>query len=161
MIHSTLLEFPNNVIELMADYFDTIDSDVVVNRRPLNAMDNVQCIGVYPKKVEDVDSSMEIGRSFGPTLERWIIGIQVMVKDADEAQGARDHTMLMGLVEDLLYNNQALNLALSSTTALSLSGVRRRTQRRGVRNRNFLQGELAGDWYYLGTLEYYMETEKS
>jgi len=160
MIHSILEEFPTNVVNTIAEALVNIDPDIPVHQRPLTAMDNVQCIGVYPIKVEDITTSYEIGNSFGPTLERWIIGIQGMIKDADQQQGSRDHSMLISLIEDILYNNQALGLALSTTTASSLSGVSRRAQRRGVRNRNYLQGQLAGDWYYLGTLEFWMETEK-
>lgn len=160
MIHSAMEEFPTNLVNALAGTLSAIDPEVTVYQRPLSSMDNVQAIGVYPVRVEDITTSMEIGNHFGPTLERWIIGVQALVKDADQQQGSRDHSLLLSLIEDILYNNPSLDLLLTSITSLSISGVRRRTQRRGIRARNFLQGQLAGDWYYLGTLEYWMESEK-
>jgi hypothetical protein len=161
MIHSTGATFPYNLVPVISDALQAIDVEVIVNRRSLNPMDNVQAIGVYPIRVEDVDDSFEIGRRFGPTVERWIYGIQGLVKDADEVQGSADHGELVSRIEDILYNDQPLRLALATTTALSNSGVIRRVTKCGVRSRNYMQGGLAGEFYFLATLEFWLETEKS
>jgi hypothetical protein len=161
MIHAVGATFPYNLVPVLATELQKIDADVVVNQRPLDPLDNVQAIGIYPTKVEDQEDSMEIGRRFGPTVERWVYGIQALVKDADAVRGAADQGELVSRIEDILYNSQPLRLALGTTTALSTSGVIRRVTRKGVRSRNYLQGGLAGEFYFLATLEFWLETEKS
>lgn len=161
MIHSAKSKYPANVIQAMYDRLDLIDPDVQVWQRPLSAEDGIQALGIFPIKKDIDEGSSEFGNRFGPTIEDYTIGVHCIVRNADMQQGQADHTELYELVEDVLYNDPAFQLALPTLTTVSSAGVRRRYLRSTVQNQRFLSGELSGEWFYLATAEFHIWTEKS
>lgn len=154
--------FPYNVVDVLATRFATIDTDITVLKRPLRESDPVQCIGIFGQQWMPNEDTYEMrGLPVGisePTLSHYVIGIQALVKDADEERGAAVHATLSKRVRTMLYRDNDLRVGLRSLSA-SVSGSLERTQRFGIRTQRYLSNELSGSWLYLSIIEFWLETE--
>jgi hypothetical protein len=172
MIDVTVPVFPNNVVELLAIRFGTvgvIDPEpdpaqrVYIYKRPLRPSDAFQSIGIAPVTWMPDENSYEIkgGPMPGPsepTLQRYQINVQAFVRDADETHGLAVHSVLSGTVRSILYRDTPLRVGLGALVTV-LSGVTERYKRHGIRLQRYLADEVEGNWVYLSTVEFWIETE--
>ena len=93
-----------------------------------------------------------------PTLSQYLIGVQAFVKDGDEERGLAAHSVLSMRVRSVLYRDEPLRVALSSLS-VTYQGVTERLKRWGVRTQRYFANDLEGQWLYLSTLEFFIETE--
>lgn len=162
MITVNLNYFPYNVVNVLAEHFDLIDTDLVVLKRPIRETDPVQAIGVFGNIWQPDEDSYEIrGGPIGssePTLSRYIISVQVFVQDMDEERGAAVHGTLTKIVRAMLYRDANLHVALRALTA-TVAGSTERSKRFGVSTVRYLTNELSGSWLYLANMDIWLETE--
>jgi hypothetical protein len=155
--------FPNNIIDLVYTRAATIDSDLRRFRRPLRASDPSESFGVFAAQWNPNDRSYEMKAVASPgpnepTLQRYLIAIQAFVKDFQEERGLAKHSVLSKHVRAMLYRDDPLRIGLA-TLSVTMSGSIERTQRWGIRTQRFLSNEIDGNFLYLSTLEFWLETE--
>lgn len=171
MISAEIPVFPNNVVEIVALGAQLIDDDpntgIEVFKRPLRPTDPTQCVGVYGSLWTPQDDSIEMkGLPFAspgpeePTIQRYTLAIQGMVKDAEEDRGLFTHSVLAKLLRSMLYRDADVRVALS-TLSVTMDGSSERTSRWGLGQARYLNNEIQGSWIYLSTLEFWLETETS
>lgn len=158
--------FPYNAIDKIAEAFVPIDldGDLIVVKRPLRESDPVQTIGVFASAWMPEENSYEMRGGLGgasePTLSRYMISIQIYVKDMDAERGAAVHATLAKIVRSMLYRDTALHVALRALTA-NVAGSTESTRRFGVSAQRYLSNELSGSWLYLSIVDFWLETETS
>lgn len=157
MISEITPVFPNNVVDLMATRFQAIDPDLQIYRRPLRATDGTQAIGVFGRQWTPEDDSREFSRK-QPTIQNYLITVQAFVLDADEERGLAAHSVLSAMVRTVLYNDGPLNIALASLS-VTLLGSTESFRRSKVRVQNYISNEVQGNFLYLSTLDYELQTE--
>lgn len=153
--------FPNNIVELVSLRATLLDSDLFVTKRPLRNTDPNQSVGVFASQwVPNDDSKEMLGAAFAvaPTLSRYNVTVQSFIKDMEETRGLNTHNTLSRMVRSMLYNDDALRVALG-TLQSTLNGVVEQSQRWGVTQQRFFSNELRGQWLYLSVMEFWLETE--
>ena len=161
MITADETQFPNNAVALLELRCQLVDPDLFVIKRPLRASDPNQSIGVYAAQWVPNDDSKEMRAVMGgiqPTLSRYNIVIQALVRDTDEVRGLNVHTILARLLRSMLYTDAPLRDSLAQLSS-NLGGATERSQRWGISQQRFFANELAGEWLYLSILEFWLETE--
>lgn len=161
MITESILVFPNNVVDLLFTRIGLIDTDLRGFKRPLRATDPQQSYGMFGQQwLPDEDSQEMVGSagSSEPTIGRYLIGVQAFVKDTSEERGLAVHSVLSKLIRGTLYRDIPLKLALQALT-VTLNGSTERTRRFGISTQRYFSNEIAGDFLYLSTLEFWLETE--
>lgn len=154
----TTAVFPNNAANLIATRItDLYGPDLQVVKRPLRVSDLTQSVGVFPSDWYPDETSWEFP-SKQPTLQRYIIKIQSYAKDFDEERGIAVHSVIAKVMRSLLYVDVPLAIGLNALQ-VTMDGTIERIQRRGVNRQQYLSNEVAGEFLYLSTLEYYIETE--
>jgi hypothetical protein len=153
--------FPNNIVELLALRSQLLDSDITVLKRPLRNTDPNQSIGITAAQwLPDENSREMLGAAFAvqPTLSRYTVSVQAFVKDMDETRGLNVHSVFSRIVRSMLYTDNPLRVGLSQLSS-TLDGATERSQRWGITQQRFFSNELSGEWLYLSTLEFWLETE--
>lgn len=162
MIDATEPVFPNNAVALIKIALQTIDADLRIYGRPLRSSDPAQSIGVFPQLWQPDEQSYEMrGGPEGPsepTLSRYQIAVQGFIKDLDEERGLATHSVLSKQIRTTLYRNSPLMVALRML-AVTMNGSTERTQRCGVMTARYLSNEIDGNFLYLSTLDFFLETE--
>lgn len=157
--------FPNNAVSLLKTRFDLIDPELEVFRRPLRNTDPVQSVGVFGTLWRPDEESYEIrdmpspGPS-EPTLQRYSMMIQALVRDMEEERGLIVHSVLATLLRSMLYRDNPLRVGLASLSS-TLSGSTETTKRWGLGQTRYLSNEIRGEWLFLSTLEFWLETEST
>lgn len=150
--------FPDNAIALIKARIPVIiDADLTVLRRPLAPTDPAQCVGVYPSTFQPTDSSIEI-QSLQPTLNRYGIIIQGLVKNFNEEDGIRIHSILSANLRSMWYRDSPLHLGLTALQ-VTMNNSLERMQRRGITVQRFLSNEVQGQFMYTSWIEAWLETE--
>jgi hypothetical protein len=155
--------FPNNVISLIATRAQYIDSDLYVAKRPLRASDPSESFGVFAHQWEPNNNSQEMrgvptpGPN-EPTLQTYLIGLQAFIKDFQEDRGLAKHSVLSSYVRAMLYRDDPLRVGLAALS-VTQTGRTERAMRWGVRTQRYLSNEIDGNFLYLSTLEFFLETE--
>lgn len=152
--------FPENAVELIASSVQLLDDTLSVFMRPLRNTDPEFTVGVFGARWEPDDSSYEMRgqANRGPSLSRYMIVIQAMVKDMEEVRGLRRSSNLGAAIRVMLLRDPALGVAFQSLRATP-GGTTESSRRWGVRAHDFISNELSGTWTYLSTLEFMIETE--
>jgi len=161
VITTSTAVFPNNVVDLLFTRIGLIDSDLRGYKRPLRASDPQQSFGIIAQHWLPDEHSLEMGNGSGssePTVGKYLIGVQAFVKDTDEERGLAIHSVLSKLIRATLYRDTPLRVGLQALS-VTLSGSTERTQRFGITNQRYFSNEIAGDFLYLSTLEFWLETE--
>ena len=158
MITDDISVFPNNAVAVIKTGMQSIDPDLRIYGRPLRKSDPAQSIGVYGQQWLPNEQSFEVGGTGEPSLSSYVITIQAFVKDMDEERGLDIHSVLSKLIRTTLYRDTSLMLALRALT-VTMSGSIERTQRYGVKTVRYLSNEIDGNFLYLSTLEFFLETE--
>src|SRR3546814_47574 len=109
MIDSSTIVFPGNAVDLIATRSQSLDADLVVVKRPLRETDPVQCVGVYGSLWHPDEESLEMRGGpenlREPSISRYLIAVQAMVKDMDEERGLATHSILSKMVRAMLYRD--------------------------------------------------------
>ena len=164
MISQGNIEFPNNVIEVMAfripsfcDPDSAAPDRIKVLKRPLRQTDPQQCVGVFPSvKRPDVTSS-EIGFA-APTLNRYGIIMQSLVKSTDEAEAISISSILANRLTRMFHHDSVLHAGLTAL-AVNMDNVRERLQRRGIELQRYLDNQVEGTFVRTSWVECWVETE--
>jgi len=159
---TSVIVFPNNAVNVVYDATQLLDPDLKVFRRPLRNTDPRQSVGVFASQWVPDQESFEMGRGpfHEPTLGSYLISIQTFVLDFDEERGLATSSVLSTLVRTMLHRNAALGVALRSLSVV-LEGSTEMTRRFSVRTQRFHSNEIDGDFLYVSTLEFWLETERS
>lgn len=162
MLTADLPVFPNNIVETVLPFFQGIDVDLTVLKRPLRPSDPNQSVGIFASRWEPEDDSMEIGHIFPgePTLQRYQIGVQALVKDGDEVRGLAIHSVLSMRIRSVLYRNADLRVGLQALYVTDGFSTER-ARRWGVRNQRYMNNDIDGKFVYVSTLDFWLETEMS
>lgn len=162
MIVGTEPVFPNNIVDLVHVAAEGLSEGIRVFNRPLRESDPQESIGIFAALWEPDEESLEFsGGPEGPsepTLQTYIVAVQGFVKDFNEEKGLARHSILSKLIRSMLYRNAALRVALRSLS-VSLDDSVESTRRWGIRVQRFHSNEIGGDFLYLSTLEFWLETE--
>jgi hypothetical protein len=162
--------FPNNVVKWIAVAMQTIDPGspgnpgVSVFKRPLRNTDPQQSIGVFGQLwMPDQDSLETQALGFPapqqPTIQRYQLGVQAFVKDAEEARGLAVHSVLSQRVRSVLYTNPDLQVVFSQLQANLGEGWVEAMRRWGITVARYFSGDVNGNNLYLTTTELWIETE--
>lgn len=161
MITDATPVFPNNIVDLLFARIGLIDVDLRGFKRPLRASDPRQSYGMFGQQWIPEENSMEMGGNAGvsePTVGRYLVGIQAFVKDTSEERGLATHSVLSKLIRSVLYRDVPLMVGLRSLSVV-MNGSTERTQRFGISTQRYFSNEIAGDFLYLSTIEFWLETE--
>lgn len=169
-LDQTTVCFPANIVNLLAAGLQFIDphtdpdkkDGVRIYKRPLMTTDASESIGVIATNWGPVISSMEMrGGPFEPTLQRYTVAIQAMVKDAEEERAIAVHSLLSAKVRHMLYHDPALAVALPQLQVSfdTFAGVTvEKLMKWNITSQNFMNHEVKGRFVYLSTLEVVAET---
>lgn len=150
--------FPNNVCGLIAARIDDLYHDeLLVVKRPLRPTDDTRSIGISPAWWEPDEDSFEF-RSLEPTIQTYRILIQIFAKNTDSELGIAEHSVMSKVIRSLLYRDGPLKVGLDMLS-VTMNGSTETIQRRGIRRSQYISNEIQGQWLFLNTLEYYVETE--
>jgi len=153
--------FPNNAVEVMVPYFDQINSDIDVVRRPLRPSDADHMIGIFPALwMPWGDEAYEMGHPNPgePTLQQYQIGIQGLIKHGDSVVGLALHSILANLIRTVLYKNAFLRQAIGGLS-VSVGGVTERVRKWEPRVQRYIGNEVEGNFIFVSTAEVMIMTE--
>lgn len=154
-------EFPNNVISLIAMRIpQVVDADLTVVKRPLRTSDPSQTVGLFPSLKSPMDASLETsgGGPYSPTISRYNIILQTVVKDTDEQSAISVHSVLSNRLYRMMYRDNPLHLGLTAL-AVTADNCVERMQRRGVQMQRYLSNEIQGSFIQTSWIEFWFETE--
>ena len=138
-----------------------IDGDLTILRRPIRPTDDSQSIGVSAATWTPDENSIEMKGTFTgqePTISRYFLSIQGLIKHMDEIEGLAIHTTLSRRMRTMLYRDNVLAVGLRGLS-VSTGDYTERMMRWGVRSARYYSNELNAVWVYLTTLEFWFETE--
>ena len=152
--------FPNNFIATCAPYMKAIDTSMTVVLRPLRPSDPDHIIGVFAALWLPDEESYEIGHSSPgePSLQRYQVGFQGMVKHGDEPKGLAIHAVLAAKIRRVLYKNASLRNDIASLVVTDGSSTER-VRRWNVRLQRYMNNEVEGTFIFVSTAEVILETE--
>lgn len=171
MIDPDAIVFPNNAIDLIFIRLsaaldpipDPINGNVQYFKRQLRPEDPQQSVGIFPIDWVPDESSTEM-RGTGhlgisePTLNRYHLGAQGLVKHSDETSGIRVHSVMSTRIRSILYRDSPLRIGLGGLQS-TLDGYTERFKKLGVRSQRFISNEIDGVFTYLSVVEFWIETE--
>jgi len=164
-IPSDTLVFPQNVCNILRIGLGVIDPDVVIHNRPLRTTDESEAISVVPIDWDPDDDSHELSRYTAPqpTIQRYTIAVQAMIRDMEEVRGIARHSVLSARVRHTLYRDPNIRLALPETKVSLDNGLTTETlTRHGIAGQQFMNNQNPrGGFIYLSTLEFWFETQLS
>lgn len=146
--------FPINVIDVLAEELKSLPAGIVL-RRALRPTDPDRSVGIYAMDWTPRDSV--IGQ-FDPAVATYTYTVQAMVKHANEEEGRHDHAAYAQAVRLMLYRDPALRVRLAGLSETD-GNVTERSQRWGVRAQRYASNEVDGEFIYLSTTEFWVETE--
>lgn len=154
--------FPMNAVALMKTRFGLIDPDLHVVQRKLMQADPVQSIGVSAENWSpDPQSHEMLGQHTSePSINRYEIHVQCLIKDTDEERGAAVSSKLSKMARGILLTDRVLRDSLQGLHS-TLYGVTERTLRWTVPSQRYLNQELSGQFIYLSTIQVLLETENA
>lgn len=161
-IDETTPVFPNNIVSTVADHIPLLDADITVVKRPLRRTDPSQSVGVFGTLWAPDPESFEMGSIGGvheATVQTYLVSVQAFVTDFDEERGLATSSVLSTMVRTMLSRNADLRVALRALSVI-MEGSAERTRRFEVRTQRFNSNEIDGNYLYLSTLEFWLETEK-
>lgn len=165
MITADTPVFPNNAVDILATRFDAIDVDLEVFKRPLRNTDPVQTVGVFATQWNALPDSYEIRATPSPgpsepTLQRYTLGIQAFIRDMDEERGLYTHSVLAKMLRSMLYRDVPLRVGLAGLS-VEMNGSTETLKLWGIGQTRYMSNEIAGEWLYLSTMDFWLETESN
>jgi hypothetical protein len=161
MIGNETLYFPMNVCNVIAVALEAIDPDVKIYRRPLRTTDEAQSVSVVPVDWIPQQQSLELGRPPEPTIQRYTIAVQAMIKDMEEVSGIARHSNLSAKVRHMLYRDLDLEIALP-TVSVKIGSTTETLKKHSIEGQQFMNNQAPrGGFVYLSTAEFWFETQIS
>jgi hypothetical protein len=154
---SQFVDFPNNVVLALAQSYLTLPGVELVCLRPLRPSDPNVSVGVIAMDWEPIDA--EIGRSPDPTVGRYNFAIMCSIRHAVESDGLAAHAYLSKRVRAMVYRDNPTRVRLLQLRVDGSDGIKERAQRLGIRRQRFMSNEARGNFMYLSTMEFWLETE--
>lgn len=131
--------FPNVVVDLLFERAPLTLPVQAVFKRPMRATDLDQSVTVYSSNWRpDVDSK-EIG-FHGPSVEKYEIGMQALIKDLDRDRGANRLGVLSELLRTFIYSDDQLRLGLGQLST-SFGGMTKKVQKIEITKQNYFVGK--------------------
>ena len=167
------ITFPNNIVVTLKEYLETIappvpnvdpllaDPGIPVFARPLSKNDPNQCIGVSAGMWTPEEDSYEMNGPLshqGPTISRYIVGVQTYIKHTDEMTGLATSATLSGAVRNKIMLTSAGAHPLIGLTSTEF-GYRETVKKVRILSQRFVGNEIQGQFLYLSNLEVVVETE--
>lgn len=156
------LGFPNNVVLALKEQIGTLQGDVPIFTRPIRRGDPAQAIAITASMWTPDDESFEFigaqGGQVGPTVGRYLIGIQTFNQDMDEERGLATQSSMATAVRVKLSRDIDVRVALAVLTHTEY-GMTERFTRSEFQAQRFLSNEIDGAFYYLSNTEFLVETE--
>lgn len=149
------MPFPTAIVDALSDELALTLGAGKVLRRPLRPTDPDASIGVIA--ADWVPNAMVIGQH-DPAIGTYLIQIQAFVKHTNEEEGRDEHADFAQRIRLMLYRNTTLRVRLSGLSH-SVDGLIERVQRWGIRQQRFASNEVDGEFLYLSTTEFWIETE--
>lgn len=149
--------FPENIVTILKEEIGKVDSAWTTIRRPLRPTDPNLSIGVFSLDWEP--SEHEIGGTPDPSLARYGLTIQSLVKHGTEEEGQALHTNVAHRVRTMLYRSTDLRVRLGSASVTSPEGIIERPTRWGVSSQRFRSNEISGQFVYLSVTNFWIDTE--
>lgn len=162
--------FPNNIVKYVASAQSTGLEDVSVTdrvkvfQRPLRNTDPVQSVGVTANSSAGDPESIEM-QGFEhpapqmPTLQTYLFSLQAFVKDSVEERGLNVHSVLASRARMVLYTDPNLQVIFAALQADLGNGLTEKMSRWGVGTTRFYSNEIQGQFLFLSTLEFWVQTE--
>lgn len=167
------LHFPNNIVTTIAAAIENLNTPgdpnaIQVFKRLLRKGDPKLSAGVFASLWQPNEQSYEMGglATLGgmrqeATLNQYIVSVQSLVIDMDEANGLAVSSLFAKTLRDMLLRDPVVGVALSTLSVTGPNGLTERVQRRWVRTQRYISNEVQGSWTYLASLELTIETETS
>ena len=156
--------FPGTFVDLIKARMGVLVPGHQVVGRSLRPIDPHQTIGVFSGDWSPIPGSMEMSgpdRAGEPTLARYTVNVQNMVKVADEEMGRRLSSVNAKIVRAVLYRDATLKVSFAGLSETLMQRTERYA-RHGVVRQRFLASELPrAGWVYLTTTEVWFETQTS
>lgn len=158
MIEGNEAVFPNVVVDLLfSRAFESLPVQAVL-KRPMRATDLDQSVFVYSSNWRPDTTSYEIG-FHGPTVEKYEVGMQALIKDTDRDRGANRLGVLSELIRTFVYSDSDLRLGLGQLST-SFGGMTKKVQRTTVTKQNyFVATPKARQFLYLSELTLTVEVQ--
>lgn len=134
-IDGTEAVFPNVVVDLIFEQAPKSLPIQAAFKRPMRSSDLDQSFFVYSSNWRPDANSYEIGFR-GPTIERYEIGIQALIKDLDRDRGANRLGVLSELIRTFVYSDHSLRLGLDQLST-SFGGMVKKVQKLTVTKQNY------------------------
>lgn len=152
--------FPNNVVKCLMIVLPAVDEDCVVIPRPLRPSDPNMSIGVYASLWTPNEESLEIGHVAPgePSLGRYRLGIQTLIKDADAERGLASSSIFANRIRRVVYRNGPLRVALASLQVQD-GDFRESFRRWGVASQQYMSNEIEKTFVTVSVLDLWIETE--
>lgn len=151
-----------NAVELIAMRLEDIDpgaDGIRVYKRRLIQEDDTESIGVSAALWNPDRESLEMrGGPIEPTIQRYTIMVQGLVKDMDETRGIAVHSLLAHRIRSMLYRDVPLALGFAELS-VTFDGVEEKAAKWGVNSQGYLNNEIKGSFVFLSSLEFYLETQ--
>lgn len=155
---SILTMFPMNVVDEIAVSVDQfLDDEVVVTKRPLRSLDPNRCVGIFPVSSIPVEGSEQIGQ-MEPTLNRYQIRVQLLVKHAKEEDGRRLYAVDTTALKTILYRDVTLHQRLAALQQ-EIMGTVERFKQFQIRSQRFLNNDLGSQFVFLAVTDIEVQTE--
>ena len=155
------MDFPLNVVDVIQTTLKEKlpRSEYVILRRPLRTADPNNSIGLFPNDWMPREGSREMG-FIGDTLGVYSVRIHLLVKVGNEEEGRAQYAVRAKKLRTILAHDADLHVRLGGLAEVDDS-TQERLRRYGVRNQRFLNNELSGQFLFLATTEFWVETETS
>lgn len=149
--------FPYNVIAVLENACAVvIDPGINYERRRLTTHDPDGTVGIAPVSWNPIDQEIGVDEA---TLQLYMIFIQTLIVDTDEARGLQTHSYFAKRMREMLVRHKPLRVALGSLQTTDSGGVVERVLKVSVGEQIFHSAEADGNWRYLSTLELRLETQ--
>lgn len=158
--------FPGDVTTVLAEKLGTLpglsqldygnETKPASFMRPLRPSDPAVCIGTFV--IDWEPGEQELGFS-EPMLSTYVWAVQLLVKHGDEQEGLNLHSNLSKQVRSMLYGHGPLRVALTALNENNGEGRLERVGRWGVRTQRYANNEIDGNFVYLSTTDFWLQTE--
>lgn len=149
------MPFPTSIVDALAEQLALTTGAGKVLRRPLRPTDPDQSIGVIA--ADWVPNEMVIGQH-DPAVGTYLFQVQAFVKHTDEEEGRDSHANFAQVIRSMLYRDAGLRVRLAGLSHAA-DGLLERVQRWGIRQQRYASNEVDGQFLYLSTTEFWVETE--
>ena len=149
--------FPSNVVDILAERFELLMDEHTIIKRTIRLNDPNPCLGIFAVEWQPQIETVHMGQE-EPVLNRYLYQIQNMVSHYEEQQGRDLFSINAKVVKAILYRDANLKLSLQALSETILD-TRETLKRHGVARQRYTSGQVASNWSFIATTDYWIETE--